>query len=95
MAEELHGETGMTTRQAEVEERLRRFLVDELLDEFYDRPYEGEDPLADGEVDSLGAEQLIEYVEETFGVALEEEEIVKENFESVPALAALIAARSR
>lgn len=83
----------MMARQGEIEERLRRFVIDELLEEFYDRPYEGDDPLADGEVDSLGAEQIIEFVEQSFGVALEEDELVAENFESLPALAALVASK--
>lgn len=83
----------MTSRQREIEEQLRRFVIDELLEDFYDRPYDGDDPLADGEVDSLGAEQVIEYVSEAFGVQLEEDDIVAENFESLPALATLVAAR--
>lgn len=85
------GEVG--EREREIEERLRRYLIDELLDDFYDRPYDGDDPLADGEVDSLGAEQVIGYIETSFGVALLDDDIVAENFESLPALAALVASR--
>jgi acyl carrier protein len=80
----------MTPRRHEIEEQLRRFLIDELLEDFYDRPYEGDDPLADGEVDSLGVEQLIEYMSTSFGVTLGEEDIAAENFENLPALAALV-----
>jgi acyl carrier protein len=94
MVDGLHEEERVSSRQREIEEQLRRYLIDELLDDFYDRPYDGEDPLADGEVDSLGAEQVIEYVEESFGVALDDDDIIAENFESIPALAGLIAARS-
>lgn len=83
----------MTQGQLEIEEQLRRFLVDELLEEFYDRPYDGEDPLADGEVDSLGIEQVIEFIDESFGVTLADEDIVPENFESLPALVELIESR--
>lgn len=71
---------------SEIERVLRGFIVEELLD----GPYDGEDPLADGEVDSLGVEQLVEYVFEVWSVELEDEEIVEENFESVPALALLV-----
>jgi hypothetical protein len=70
----------------EIEAALRRFIVAELLE----GPYEGEDPLAEGEVDSLGVEQLVEYAFEVWSVELDDEEIVEENFESVPALAALV-----
>lgn len=68
------------------EGRLRAFIVEELVEE----PFDGEDPLAAGAVDSLGVEQLLEYIAETFAVELEEEEIVYESFESLPALASLV-----
>lgn len=72
--------------QGEIEQALRSFIVAELLE----TPSGGDDPLADGEVDSLGIEQLIEYVFEVWSIELEEEEIIEENFESVTALAALV-----
>ena len=84
----------MSGRQREIEEQLRRYLIDELLDDFFDRPYDGEDPLADGAIDSLGAEQLIEHLDEVYGVALADDDVVPENFESLPALAALVASRA-
>lgn len=74
------------TDLAEIEQKLRRFIVDHVVEE----PFEGDDPLVEGAVDSLGVEQLAEFVDETFGVVLEDEEIVYENFESLPTLAALI-----
>lgn len=80
----------MKPKQPELEQQLRRFLIDELIEDFYDRPYDGEDPLADGAVDSLGIEQLIEHLSEVYGVTLDEEDIVAENFEDIGALAALV-----
>jgi acyl carrier protein len=74
---------------SEVEQHLRDFIVEELIE----IPYDGSDPLADCVIDSLGIEQLIEYIYECYDIELEDEEIVAENFESVPALAALIAAK--
>ena len=50
-------------------------------------------PLAEGAVDSLGLEQLAEYVDEVYGVVIEDEEIVDENFESLTALAALVVSK--
>lgn len=75
--------------QLETERRLRSFIVDHLLEE----PFEGDDPLAEGAVDSLGLEQLAEYVDEVYGVVIEDEEITDENFESLAALAALVSAK--
>jgi acyl carrier protein len=77
----------MTAAQRDrVEQQLKDFILEELLEE----PFDGEDPLADGAVDSLGIEQLIDYVFEVWEIELADEEIVEENFESVAALAALI-----
>jgi acyl carrier protein len=79
----------VTPDRAAIEARLRRFIFEELLEE----PYVGPDPLADEVVDSLGQEQLVEYILEAFGVELEDEEMVRENFESLPALSALVVAK--
>jgi acyl carrier protein len=73
-------------RRQGIEQALERFIVDELIEESYD----GRDPLATQAVDSLGLEQLAEYIEEEFGVRLADEEMVEENFESLPVLAALV-----
>jgi acyl carrier protein len=80
----------MTLKQREIEEQLRRFLVGDLIEDFYGQPYDGDDPLADGVIDSLGVEQLIEHVNASFGIALGEDDVVAENFESLPALAELV-----
>ena len=71
--------------------RIRRFIVRELLDE----PFEGRDPLAAEACDSLALEQLIDYIEEEFGVAFEDEEVVRENFSSIPTLVALVKRKQR
>ena len=43
--------------------------------------------LEDGIVDSTGILELVMFVEETFGIAVEDEEILPENFDSVAQLA--------
>jgi acyl carrier protein len=70
----------------ELEQELRRFIVEELVEE----RFHGSDPLASDAVDSLGLEQLVAYIEERFGVVVADEEMVAENFESVTALATLV-----
>jgi acyl carrier protein len=81
----------MTSPAPDIEWKLECFIVDELIEDRYD----GRDPLAADAVDSLGIEQLVEYVEEEFGVRIEDEEMVRANFESVPALATLVRAKRR
>jgi acyl carrier protein len=77
------------TDVASVERVLERFIVDELLEEGYD----GRDPLATSAVDSLGIEQLIEYVKEEFGVRVEDQDLAEEHFASLAALAAFVDSR--
>jgi acyl carrier protein len=43
--------------------------------------------LEEGIVDSTGVLELVMFVEETFGITVEDEEIVPENFDSVQQLA--------
>jgi acyl carrier protein len=81
----------MQAQRGEVERRLKEFIVAELLEE----PFRGEDPLAAGAVDSLGIEQLLEFIYEAFEVELEEDEIVYENFESLAVLSRLVESKSR
>jgi acyl carrier protein len=82
----------MTAQQrSDIERKLERFIVDELLEELYD----GRDPLATDAVDSLGLEQLVSYIEEEWGVRIGDEEMVEENFEGIPALAALVDSKRR
>jgi acyl carrier protein len=72
-----------------IEETLARFIFEELLE----LPYAGVDPLADQMVDSLGQEQLIGYIDEVYGVELTDEDMMRDNFESLSALSALISSR--
>lgn len=73
-----------------IESKLRSFIVDELLEEGGEA---GEDPLAGDAVDSLGLEQLVEYIEEEFGASIHSKEMVRSNFGSIAALAALVDAK--
>lgn len=82
--------TSVEGERERVARQLESFIVEELLE---DEQFDGRDPLLTQAVDSLGIEQLVEYIDEEFGVRLSDEEMVEENFESVPALAALVVSR--
>jgi acyl carrier protein len=73
-------------RRRRIQRKLGSFIVEQLLDQ----PFDGRDPLAAKVVDSLAVEQLVQYIEEEYGVKLRDEELIEENFESVPAVAALV-----
>jgi acyl carrier protein len=44
-------------------------------------------------VDSLGQEQLVDHIHEVYGFELTDGEMIRENFASLPALAALVASK--
>lgn len=75
--------------RGEIARKLEVFIIEQLLDEVYD----GRDPLTTEAVDSLGLEQLADYIEQEFGVRLADTDMVEENFESVPGLARLVESR--
>ncbi len=72
--------------------RIRRFVREQVV-------LGGEaptaDPLADGSLDSLAIEQLITFLEDTFGIQIADEDTVEENFESLDALTALVESKRR
>lgn len=80
----------MSESAVEVERALLAFIVEELLEEGL---YEGGDPLATEALDSLGLEQLIDYIESRWGVPIDDGELLKKNFESLPALATFVNSR--
>jgi acyl carrier protein len=74
-----------------IETQLRGFIEQEILED--ESPVE--DPLASGLLDSLAVEQLIAYIEDEFGVTFEDDELVAENFASLPAVAGLVASKQQ
>ena len=49
-----------------------------------------EDLLGQGILDPMGIMKLILYIEETFGIKVEDEEIIPENFQSLNSLVAFV-----
>ena len=70
----------------DVQTSLRQFIEQEILEE--ESPVA--DPLAEGLLDSLAVEQLIAYIEEEYGVTLDDDELVAENFASLAIVADLV-----
>ena len=59
------------------------------------RNFGDEDSLLDAQVlDSLGILELVEYLEETFGIEVTDDDLRPENFDSIGALARFVAGRS-
>jgi len=75
---------------------IRTFIVERLAPATGRTHLDDDDDLIDsGVVDSLGIFQLVAFLEESFGIAIGDEEITPENFGSITAIERLVAARSR
>ena len=78
-----------------IEKQIRQYIADNFL--FSDDGYQLSDDasfLEEGIVDSTGVLELVMFVEETFNVTVEDEEIAPENFDSVAQLAGYVRRKS-
>ena len=81
----------MSPTQADVRQRMRNYIEDNFL---YMSPdvelRDDEDLLASGAIDSLGFLELVEEVQESFGIEVGDVEITTENFGSINAMSVFI-----
>lgn len=83
----------MTTQSdnSQIEEHIRGFIACNLL--YSDTGFTYADDtsfLEEGIIDSLGVVELVEFVQKTFGVAVDQQEVVTAHFDSVAKLAAFV-----
>jgi len=74
-----------------IETLIRRYILENFL--FTDdegRLRDDASFLEEGIVDSTGVLELVMFVEETFGITVDDEEILPENFDSVAQLAGYV-----
>ena len=79
------------TQSIVLEEQIRQYVAINFMfsDDGYSLPDDASF-LEEGIVDSTGVLELVMFVEETFDLTVEDQEIVPENFDSVGQLAAYI-----
>ena len=71
-----------------VEAAIRHYVLESFLFTNDETRLQDDDSFLDsGVVDSTGVLELVSFVEETFGIVVEDQEIVPENFDSVAQLA--------
>ncbi len=67
-----------------MEANITQFITEELLHDYEDITLTAEDRLlTSGLIDSLGVMQLINFLEEEFGVDVSPEDVTIENFQTV------------
>jgi acyl carrier protein len=77
----------------QIGQRVRQFIIDNFV--FGDASYLADDDsfLDNGLIDSMGILTLVVYVEKTFGIAVKDEEIVPDNWDSVNRIANFIGSK--
>jgi acyl carrier protein len=73
-----------------VEERIRSFIVDELLFGQGDGLGSDDSLSGRGVIDSTGVLEVVSFLEETFGIRVEDRELLPENLDSIGRLAAFV-----
>ena len=75
----------------DVRNKIRQFIESELLSDQKGAHLSVSEPLiTTGIIDSLSIMKLIAYLEKTFSVRIEDEEIIAENFETIDVISSVI-----
>ena len=77
-----------------IEETVERFVIDELIVGDSQMKLDPNQSLvSSGVIDSLAILRLISFLEEKFGVVVEDDEVVPENFETINVIKAFVEAK--
>lgn len=79
------------TQTPDVESLLRDFIAQKILFSDSGFPYPDDASfLQEGIIDSLGVMELVEYVQQTFGIKVEQSEVIPQHFDSIAVLSAFV-----
>lgn len=84
----------ITFNEQEIFSKLREFLLSESLQTASTLTHET-NIISEGWIDSMGIFKLIAFVEEDFGISVEPDELILENFETPTAIINLIERKSK
>jgi len=77
-------------------EKLRDFIIDNFMYGRSPEELKNDDSLLEkGIIDSTGVLELVSFLEQTFGITVEDEELIPENLDSVNRLAAYLTKKSK
>jgi len=80
-----------TTQSKQIEEGLRDFIARNLLYSTEGFSYTDDASLLrEGIIDSLGVVELVEFVQNKFGLKVDQQEVIPDNFDSVASLSAYV-----
>jgi acyl carrier protein len=76
----------------DVRAAVARYILENFLYARPDHPLGDDDRLLDdGIVDSMGAVELVAFLEERFGIAIPDDEITEDNFGTIAAISGFVA----
>lgn len=85
------GVTESETKMKEIESIIREYIAENILFSSNGYPYSDEASfLEEGIVDSMGIMELVVFVDENFGIEVDDQELVPDNFDSISRLAGYI-----
>jgi acyl carrier protein len=76
--------------RSEIEKEIKKFIVEEVLEDTEGTDLPEDIPLLSGLLDSFGLMSLIGFLEDRYKLIIRNDQVVKGNFESVSALAEFI-----
>ena len=78
----------------QIEQEVRQFVIENFVFESDNRSFSNDDSFFDtGLLDSMGVLTLVEFVKEKYGISIEDDELLPENWDSVNRIAAFVQAR--
>ena len=82
---------GGTMGTTELDPLIRQFVVENFMFGEEPEPLDGNASFVDlGIVDSTGVLELVTFIEESFGIRVEDEEIIPENLDSIHRIALFV-----
>ena len=78
----------------EIKEKVKTFIRESFLFDSTAQIEDGDSLLEKGIIDSTGVLELILYLEEEFGIKIEDEEVIPENLDSVANIENLIMSKN-
>jgi acyl carrier protein len=85
--------TGTTTRQAEIATQLRDFIAANYLFGKECTIADTDSFLDTGIIDSTGVLELVTFLQDTFGIAVEDEELITDNLDSLEKVIAYVSGK--
>jgi acyl carrier protein len=83
-----------TAESTRIEDRLRSFIAREVAVDLERELLNDDFPLVDsGALDSLGLFEIVAFIEDEFGVAVEDLDLVYENFQDVRSIARFVGSK--